>query len=528
MNWRKHPHEGSKHGELPSEVDIKQQHKIVGVATLATLSAVLLLTVACIVTVCGAMPHFADNAHNPSSSVARNVGATRLQSVCPIRLSLPDLSQYGDSQYNESEGDLQSFARYGAFGDVYRASVHNVQDADDQSLILNTQASDTDSSALIADHDVNHDAQVLEGRLSRVASGTGIAASMISWATKGDVRGLAATTCSIPVMKQTFLVPEASEGTSLRLEAFNSAAKPTVVRVRAWSAQHGSTPLTFSTGSAFTVPAHSHAYFDLAAAAPRSGGLYVQVESEQTPVAAFVKVIHMRGLTVRGVDIIRALNSQSHTNILSGISEGDQTKVYVWPHKDGNVTLSWMNESGVQTIKELSLKSRHLQVIDLGKVPEHVHALSVTGSTPVAAMASITREGKDGQADVAFISASRSQGSSAIVSPVTADETTLYLASANDHDSSVLLQGFDASGVLVDAKRITVPSHAVVSIPAVDVSRGAVMFTVQSHNNITFSARISKSEVEKSDVAGVAWLDSQSLEPQQMQVYVSSNHHIVH
>lgn len=527
MSWRKHPHDGSKHGELPAKSDVAKNRKLVGVVALATFSAIILLVVAFVVALYCPMPQLVDNSENPNSTFSHSVGATRLQTVCPVRLSLPDLAKYGDSQYSESEGDLQSSARYGAFGDVYHASVHNVRDADNQSMMLKMKSTDDYTSALIANNNVNHDAQVLEGRLSRVASGTGIAASMVSWATSGDVRGLSATTCAMPSMKQTFLLPEAGEGVSIRLEAFNSASKSTVVRVRAWSSKHGDSPIALSTGSAFTVPAHSHAYFDLSAASPKSSGMYVQIESEQTPVAAFVKVVSMSGLKVKGVDIIRELASKSNNTILSGVNEGDQAKVYVWPNKNGNVTISWMSETGSKTVKEIYLKSHNLQVVDLGKVPERVHALRISGDVSTQAMLSVSKDGKDGQSDIAFITASHSKGSSAIVSPVTAGETTLYVASTGSKESSVRLLGFDASGALSGTKRITIPANSALSISAEDISHDSVMFTAQSHENISLSARIHKSELDKVNVAGIAWLSAQSLEPQQAQVFVRTNHHIV-
>lgn len=527
MSWRKSPHDTSKHGELPAESDIAYKHKLVGVVALATISAIFLLAVALVVASCFTFPQFVDNPDSPSSSVTRSVGATRLQSICPIRLSLPDSTKYGDSQYQESEGDLQSFARYGAFGDVYKAGVHNIRDNNDETESLLTKAEDSETSSLISNSSVDHDAQALEGRLSKVVLGTGIAASMASWATSGDIRGLSATTCSTPLMKQAFLIPETGAGISLRLEAFNSTSKPTVIRVRAWSSKNGSNPLALSTGSAFTVPARSHASFDLSAAAPKSSGLYVQTESEQAPVASFVKVVHMSGLSIKGVDIIRALSPKSNSAVLSGINEGDQTKLYVWPSKDGNATISWINVSGTQKVKDISLKSHNLQVIDLGTVPEKTHAVSIEG-VPTVAMMSVSRDGKDGQSDIAFVEASRVQGSSAIVSPVSSSETTLYFASTSDNDSSVFLQSFGKTGLLTGSERIVIPAHRVVSIPAENISNDAVMFTVKTQNNISFSARIRKDEVDKAGLAGISWLASQSLEPQQMQVYVSNNNHIVH
>ena len=183
MSWRKSPHDTSKHGELPAESDIAYKHKLVGVVALATISAIFLLAVALVVASCFTFPQFVDNPDSPSSSVTRSVGATRLQSICPIRLSLPDSTKYGDSQYQESEGDLQSFARYGAFGDVYKAGVQNIRDNNDETESLLTKAEDSETSSLISNSSVDHDAQALEGRLSKVVLGTGIAASMASWAT---------------------------------------------------------------------------------------------------------------------------------------------------------------------------------------------------------------------------------------------------------------------------------------------------------------------------------------------------------
>ena len=76
-------------------------------------------------------------------------------------------------------------------------------------------------------------------------------------------------------------------------------------------------------------------------------------------------------------------------------------------------------------------------------------------------------------------------------------------------------------------KRVSVPAHSVVTVPASDISHNAVMFTVKSSKNISLSARIRKDDLDKADVAGIAWLASQSLEPQQAQVHVNSDNHIV-
>ncbi|RFT39259.1 hypothetical protein CG397_04980, partial [Gardnerella vaginalis] len=54
-------------------------------------------------------------------------------------------------------------------------------------------------------------------------------------ATNGDLKGLSATSCVSPSMRQNFIIPQISEGVSIRLNSINLSSKPTVVSVKAWS-----------------------------------------------------------------------------------------------------------------------------------------------------------------------------------------------------------------------------------------------------------------------------------------------------
>lgn len=186
-----------------------------------------------------------------------------------------------------------------------------------------------------------------------------------------------------------------------------------------------------------------------------------------------------------------------------------------------------MNDTGSKEVKNLTLKAHHLQVVDLGKVPEHANALSVSGDVPTQVMMSITKDGKDNQSDVAFITPSNVQGSGAIVSPVSANETALYLSSSSDKDTAVRLQGFDLNGVLAATKNVTIPANASLRIPVSEISHDAVMFIAKSHSKVALSARIHKDEIDKAGIAGISWLSAQSLEPQEMKVYVKTDNHIV-
>lgn len=581
-NSETHQNIGQHSADIAQTVEQRKRHMHnVFVTLLASLSAIIFIAISVIFATKSFYTQFVDDALSPSSSITQRVTATNLKMVCPSRLAISESSDYGDSQYRESDGNISSYARYGVFGNMHNATVRNARDngefasklhsvnsikvannksnsnSDDSSANSDDSSANSDDSSSSSSEELNDDSdaensnnsdssvdnsarvvfyankkidkdsQVLEGKLSASDSGTGLSASSASWASDGDLRGLSASSCVIPSRSQTFLVPEVDAGTSIRLVSVNSSAKPTIVQIRMWSVEHGSSVLGLSTGSTFTVDANSESTFDIAAAASLSKGLYLQVLSEQAPVASFMQYRRMQGLVVKGVDIIQPLESDCKSSIIPGVSQSDNAKLYIWSRKSSNVNISWMDDEGSKSIKNVPLQSQELKVIDLGKVPDKVSALKLDSNNPIASMVELNRKSDGGQEDVAFATRVNGEGYRAIVTPVNPEETSLYLASSGLDNTSVKLKAFDYKGDLLKDETIDIRANSSLELKANDIDANAVMFEINSKSNVAFAARLHKKEVDDAHLAAVAWIKSQSLEPQQVSVKVTRTQVVV-
>lgn len=581
-NSETHQNIGQHSADIAQTVEQRKRHMHnVFVTLLASLSAIIFIAISVIFATKSFYTQFVDDALSPSSSITQRVTATNLKMVCPSRLAISESSDYGDSQYRESDGNISSYARYGVFGNMHNATVRNARDngefasklhsvnsikvannksnsnSDDSSANSDGSSANSDDSSSSSSEELNDDSdaensnnsdssvdnsarvvfyankkidkdsQVLEGKLSASDSGTGLSASSASWASDGDLRGLSASSCVIPSRSQTFLVPEVDAGTSIRLVSVNSSAKPTIVQIRMWSVEHGSSVLGLSTGSTFTVDANSESTFDIAAAASLSKGLYLQVLSEQAPVASFMQYRRMQGLVVKGVDIIQPLESDCKSSIIPGVSQSDNAKLYIWSRKSSNVNISWMDDEGSKSIKNVPLQSQELKVIDLGKVPDKVSALKLDSNNPIASMVELNRKSDGGQEDVAFATRVNGEGYRAIVTPVNPEETSLYLASSGLDNTSVKLKAFDYKGDLLKDETIDIRANSSLELKANDIDENAVMFEINSKSNVAFAARLHKKEVDDAHLAAVAWIKSQSLEPQQVSVKVTRTQVVV-
>ena len=581
-NSETHQNIGQHSADIAQTVEQRKRHMHnVFVTLLASLSAIIFIAISVIFATKSFYTQFVDDALSPSSSITQRVTATNLKMVCPSRLAISESSDYGDSQYRESDGNISSYARYGVFGNMHNATVRNARDngefasklhavdsikvannksnsnRDDSSINSDGSSANSDDSSSSSSEELNDDSdaensnnsdssvdnsarvvfyankkidkdsQVLEGKLSASDSGTGLSVSSASWASDGDLRGLSASSCVIPSRSQTFLVPEVDAGTSIRLVSVNSSAKPTIVQIRMWSVEHGSSVLGLSTGSTFTVDANSESTFDIAAAASLSKGLYLQVLSEQAPVASFMQYRRMQGLVVKGVDIIQPLESDCKSSIIPGVSQSDNAKLYIWSRKSSNVNISWMDDEGSKSIKNVPLQSQELKVIDLGKVPDKVSALKLDSNNPIASMVELNRKSDGGQEDVAFATRVNGEGYRAIVTPVNPEETSLYLASSGLDNTSVKLKAFDYKGDLLKDETIDIRANSSLELKANDIDENAVMFEINSKSNVAFAARLHKKEVDDAHLAAVAWIKSQSLEPQQVSVKVTRTQVVV-
>lgn len=476
--------------------------------TISALSAVAVVAISAAgLFASGAIP-VADTLTS-ASPAARQVSQTLLTSYCPSEIGLADQQSYGDSEFAASQGDLSSATRFAALGAVYGSSVGSIQgkkSADlkmgDTSLALGTKSSQGSS--------------ILSSTLLSSEDGTGDAAAVASWASKGDVQGLASTSCVRSSLTSSFLVPTTTTGNSNILVVANTSDKPTTVNVAMWGTKSNQ-KIASSTDSTLTVAAHSEKSFDISAAAPDQSGVFVSVSSQVVPVFSVVKATSANGLTSRGVDYVAPLAQQSGTSVLAGFSKGQKVTLRAYSAKDQTVSLSWIAKSGTSAQSSATLNAHQVATIDAGSVPKDATALQVTSSSGVYLSAAATVGGAD-QSDFSVVNPTIPQTHSALTVPDGVD-ASLVIANASARDQSVTLEGTNGSGTLKVTKKVTVPARSSVTLALSDVSNAAsVSLAAGEDAQISWAALVSVKALTKAHVAQAGVIASVSLMPQKTTV----------
>ncbi|MBB2954970.1 hypothetical protein FHX77_000350 [Bifidobacterium commune] len=500
-----------------------------GLAIRAALGmiTILLLVLMAVVLLLPIPSWLADPANGGLGVASRQVSQTDLTYYCPSRMALSDSEKYGDSAFQQSEGDIASSARFAAFGSVYQATVGTVG-----------AGSEADSKTLTGDDSVNgagvktysgsvdKGSNAFEARLLKAKSGTGAAASVASWASVGDLKGLSASTCVTPSLEQDFLLGPTTTGSTQQLSVANFSGKPTSLEIRIWSTKHGS-PLQLSTGNVLNVGAHAEATQELSAAAPGNEALFVTVKSKETPIAAVVRNIELDGLSAKGSDYVAPLMPSAKRQYLPGISADDEVKLMARSARSTDLTLSWVDDQGDARAKTEHLDAGKVSIVELGKAPQNVSGLRTEADESVDVAAKVVRSSQS-DTDFTYVDSAGAFAESAIVQPDHTDGT-LSLLNTSSESAKAALRGYDASGNPVGDKDIDVPANAGLNIDAKDVGADAVMYTLKGDKRIVMGMRLKlqSGDDELSSVA-TAYLSASGLEPQSRKVWVQQDAGIVH
>ncbi|MDF7665221.1 DUF5719 family protein [Bifidobacterium sp. ESL0745] len=516
-----HRHMSHSVGAHASASSVKAVRRVTWAVITVVLMAVLLAAVVLL-----PLPHWLVDPANAGNTVAtKQVSQTDLTYYCPSRMALSDNGKYGDSAFQPSEGNVASSARYAAFGSVYQASVGavtNGSEADNKQL----KGDDALDSANVKTYSGSADqgSRSFETRLLETKPGTGAAASVASWASDGDLKGLAASTCVAPALEQDFLLGPTTTGSTQQLSVANFSAKATSLHIQVWSTKQGA-PLQLATGNVVNVGANGEASVELSAAASGNNALFVKVKSTETPIAALVRSIEVNGLSTKGSDYAIPLPTASKTAYLPGITADDDVTAFARAEHDTDLNFSWVDGNGASQAKTQHLEAGKVALVDLGKGPEDVVGLRATAVSPVNVMAKVTQNMDSGD-DFAYVTPSQTFAQSAVVLP-DHTEGTLILLNTSGTATKATLHGFDASGKSAGNKPVDIPGNAGVSISAKDVDENAVMFTLEGGKNVSLGMRITQSDVQNAKIASVAYLPSSRLEPRTMMVHTKADAGIV-
>ncbi|MDF7663982.1 DUF5719 family protein [Bifidobacterium sp. ESL0763] len=468
-----------------------------------------------------------DPAGGTGSAGARRVHQTELTYYCPSRMALSDTGTYGDSQFQANDGDMVSSARYGAFGSVYRATVSPLTNGSQASAdTLKGPGSETGSSVKTLSGSLDQGSRVFDTHLLKAKSGTGATASIASWATTGDLQGLAATTCQVPSLRHDFLLDGTQTGTTQQLVVANPSSKATSLQVRVWDTKHGQ-PLQLSTGSTLNVGANGESTMELSSAVPGADGLFVSVGGGETPVAALVRSVRMDGLDAKGSDFVAPVGRESNDVYLPGIDEGDQVRLLMRASQDGDATVTWVNDKGTpQKATAQHLEAGKVVVADLSAAPQGAMGLRVSGSAKLNAEASVTRSGDGGHVDFAFVSPAAPAARSAIALP---DRTDGELTLLNDSDkaANATIHAYDGQGREAGSRIVNIPARAGVRVNPGDIGGNVSTLTLVGGDHIEWGMRLSQSDVSGAGLVGVAYVSPSSLERQSTEVWAKADRSIV-
>ncbi|KFI50202.1 DUF5719 family protein [Bifidobacterium biavatii] len=486
-----------------------------------TLAMLVVVSLFAAMTIIRPLPGLADGTGANGGSSSQTVSQLQLQSYCPARMSLADNGTYGDSAYQATAGDIASSARYAAFGSVYRASIGTLADSGSGTAL---KGSSKDETVLAGEGNVDDMSTLLSTRLLESKTGTGAAASVASWATKGDLRGVSAASCVTPALSHGFLLPSTGTGTTQQLVLANPSAKSTTVQVRAWGTDG---KLSLSTAESVTIKAKGETVTDLSAAAGGQDALYVTVSSEQTPVAAVVRVVSIDGLTPQGSDYAVPANAARATSVMPGIEAGEHVHVIAYSGHDASVNLSWITEHGLSTIGKQELQGGRTAMFDLDAAPKDALGVLATADTRIMIAAQTAKAAGDGQADFALIRSEAADKSSAIAVP--GDMTaTLTVANPTTSAAAGTLRAYDANGSLVGERSIELQADSAQAVTMSDIGKTAAIIRLDvTDGDLAWGARLASAAVDKAKAAGVAYLSASPLAELTERIWANQNPTVV-
>jgi hypothetical protein len=383
---------------------------------------------------------------------------------------------------------------------------------------------------------------IFNSTLLSADAGTGAVGTVASWASKGDVQGIAATSCASAQLTARYVVPQTTTGTTNTLVVANTSDKPTTVDV----ALRGTTSnkaIAASTSTTLTVGAHAEKTLDLSAAAPNQKGLFVTVASKVVPVFSTVKVTAAQGLTSKGVDYVpQAQNmaaaasagsgSSNSTSVLAGLSEHQSVTLRAYSASAQNLTISWVGSKGETAATSATVTAGKVAAIDLGSVPKDASAISVTSdgaadaagssgsSSSALYLAATATTSGSGQQDFSVLSPQQAVRHSGLTVP-DGVSASLVLANVSDTEQTVTLEGMDGSGAVAktEKKTIAAQSSTRVSMASLGNARTAVLSTSASASSsaaITWGAQLTADSAGSTAQAAV--VEATSLMPQTAEV----------
>ncbi|MFE6236723.1 DUF5719 family protein [Cellulosimicrobium sp. NPDC057862] len=316
--------------------------------------------------------------------------------VCPGPARLTDPETVGDAQFGPAPvGTTSSLravlqgggsAELGAFDGAAPQGIDRAQDAD----------------ATVATIEGPADGAVLTVR-PEPGDAPRVAASVGSVTTAGDLRGLAAASCSRPGISQWLVGGSTEIGSSTQLVLQNPGLTPAVVQVDVWG-QGGEAVL--SGGGQQLVGPGEEVVTLVEAAAPEQRRLVVHVAASGGLVSAYLQHSVLDGLVPLGVDYVVPGAEPAQDLVLAGVASvgeavddphAPQLRLLAPGGEAGTARVTVYGEDGtvpLRGVEDVALTPGVVTDVSLGGLPAGSYAVAVHADVPVVAGASVDRRGE--------------------------------------------------------------------------------------------------------------------------------------
>lgn len=247
-----------------------------------------------------------------------------------------------------------------------------------------------------------------EGAVVRAtgALAPGLAAAQWHLSLEEQRRGLSGTPCTLPAEESWLVAGGQQAGRLERLVLVNPGADATTAAVEVYG---GAGRAEVVGGDAVVVPGGGRVVLLLDALAPGQADPVVRVTSTGGPVSAFLGDRWLEGSTDRGLALTTPTTEPALEHLVPGVrvAEGGSTalRVAVPGTEQGVVQVRGLTDSGPMRLQQdvTLVPAGRTQDIQVGGLPEGVHALEVSSDVPVVVAAGAsTAPGADDVTDLAW------------------------------------------------------------------------------------------------------------------------------
>lgn len=316
--------------------------------------------------------------------------------VCPGPARLTDPETVGDAQFGPAPVGTASRLRTVVQGDG-EATLATLDGGDARPLA----AAEGGDVAVTTEEDPQ------TGAVLTVRPGADgeprVAAAVGSVTTEGDLRGLAAASCSRPGISQWLVGGSTQIGGSAQLVLQNPGLTPATVRVTVWG-QGGEAVL--SGGGQQLVGPGEEIVTLVEAAAPEQRRMVVHVAASGGLVSAYLQHSTLDGLVPLGVDYVVPGAEPAQDVALAGVTSvgeavddphAPQLRLLAPGEAAGTATVTVYGEDGtvpLRGVESVALTPGVVTDVSLGGLPAGAYAVAVRADVPVVAGASVDRRGE--------------------------------------------------------------------------------------------------------------------------------------